>query len=373
MPGDDPSSQRRRLRAELRKARGAARLTQRDAAERLAWSESKLIRIENGAVGLSVTDLQAMLKLYGVTNRQAVADLAEAARGSRGSSWWSRYRDVVSPQFALYLGQEASASSIRVFHPFLIPGLLHTDDYAYELIRVHCSDEEARHIVDMRRQRQQQLLGHPDSPELTFVLGEEALYRWIGGPAVMRRQLEHLLDLGWQPGISVSVIPFDAGAHPGLLGSFILLGFDDPAENLLFVEGLSGDLVSRADEEKVDRFAMHFEMMRDRALSAGQARALIERLIERFGEAGSGGSSEAKRPEIGGLSTWTGAASRSADAREDRWRSSGGNTRNLPSCAPLTRLPSLASSPGPSATGAAPSASPRSSAAYFSSLSSALL
>jgi hypothetical protein len=254
---------------------------------------------------------------------QAVADLAEAARGSRGSSWWSRYRDVVSPQFAVYLGQEASASSIRVFHPFLIPGFLHTDEYAYELLRVHCSDEEARHIVDMRRERQQHLLGHADSPELIFVLGEEALYRWIGGPAVMRRQLEHLLDLGGRPGVSVAAIPFSAGAHAGLLGPFILLGVDDPAENLLFVEGLSGDLVSRGEEEKVDRFSKHFDVMLGQALPAGQARALIERLTEKFGEAGNGGPGEAAPPGIEGLSRWAGAASGSAEAREDRWRSSG--------------------------------------------------
>lgn len=373
MPGDDPSSQRRKLKADLRKARAAAGLTQREAAERLAWSESKLIRIENGAVGLSVTDLQAMLKLYGVTNKQAVAHLTVAARGSRGSSWWSRYRDVVSPQFALYLGQEASASTIRVFHPFLVPGLLHTDEYAYELLRVHCTDEEARHIVDMRLQRQQHLLAHADSPELIFVLGEEALYRWIGGPAVMQRQLKHLLDLGGQPGISVAVIPFNAGAHPGLLGPFILLSFDDPAEDLLFVEGLSGDLVSRADEEKVDRFTKHFDVMRDHALSADRARTLIERLIENFGEAGDSNSAEAEQPRIEGLSTWIGDVSRSADAREDRWRSSGDDALSLRSRRPQARVRSLAYSPGPSATGAGPSASPRSSAAYFSSLSSASL
>ena len=373
MPGGNPSSQRRKLKAGLQKARGAAGLTQREAAQRLDWSESKLIRVENGEVSVSVTDLRAMLQLYGVTDQQAIEDLADAARGSRGSSWWSGYRDVVSPKFALYLGQEASASSIRVFHPFLIPGLLHTDDYAFELLRVHCGDEAARRIVEMRRQRQLNLLGHGDSPEVTFIFGEEALHRWIGSPAVMQRQLQYLLDASEQNAISVEVIPFSAGAHPGLLGSFILLGFEDPAEHLLFVEGLSGDLVSRGDQEKVDRFTRYFDAMRKQALPADQAKALIEQLIEEFRRGGNYGSGEATQAAAKGLGVTTGTASKSADAREDRWRTLSGGVRNLPSRRPQARIQSLASSPGPSATGGAPFASSRFSAAYFSSLSSALL
>ena len=144
MPGGDTSSQRRKLMAGLRRARSAAGLTQRVAAERLNWSQSKLIRIENGAVGISVTDLRAMLQLYRVTDQQSIEDLSNAALHSRGLSWWSRFRDVVSPQFATYLGQEASASSIAVFHPFLIPGLLHTREYATALLEPHTRGQQAQ-------------------------------------------------------------------------------------------------------------------------------------------------------------------------------------------------------------------------------------
>lgn len=373
MPGGDPSSQRRKLKTELQKARGATGLTQREAAQRLDWSESKLIRVENGAVGLSVTDLQALLQLYRVTDRQAVAELSNAARGSRGSSWWSRYRDIVSPKFAFYLGQEASASSIRVFHPFLIPGLLHTEEYAFELLRVHCGDEAACRIVDMRRQRQQNLLRHADSPKMISVFGEEALHRWIGSPAVMQRQLQYLLDASEQAAITLEIIPFRAGAHPGLLGSFILLDFQDSAESLVFVEGLSGDLVSRGDKEKVDRFTRHFDTMRKQALPADQAKALIEQMIEKFRQVEGSEPGEAAQPAAGRLSPTTGKAPESADAREDRWRSSGDDVRSLHSRLPQARIRSLAFSSGSAAIGAAPSASSRLSAAYFSSLSSALL
>ena len=369
MPGGDASSQRRKLMAELRRARSGAGLTQRIAAERLSWSQSKLIRIENGAVGISVTDLRAMLQLYGVTDQQSIDDLSDAALHSRGLSWWSRFRDVVSPQFATYLGQEASASSIGVFHPFLIPGLLHTREYATALLEPHTSGQHAQRIVQMRLQRQERLLGHEDSPEAVFVFGEEALYRWIGSPAVMERQLQHVLDVSEQPGITVEVIPFTAGAHAGLLGPFILLGFDDPSESLLFIEGISGDLVSRGDEGKVTELSRHFTAMREQALSASRARALIGQLIGRFGEAAKDGTDEAVQPDSGRLSAADDTSSWSADAREDRWGSLGDGTGDETPRPPQARIRSSPSSPGFSRTPTAPSAAPSSSAVSCSVLS----
>lgn len=369
MPGGDTSSQRRKLMAGLRRARSAAGLTQRVAAERLSWSQSKLIRIENGAVGISVTDLRAMLQLYKVTDQQSIEDLANAAMHSRGLSWWSPFRDVISPQFATYLGQEASASSIGVFHPFLIPGLLHTREYATALVEPHTSGQRAQRIVQMRLQRQESLLGHEDSPGAVFVFGEEALYRWIGSPAVMQRQLQHLLDISEQPGITVEVIPFTAGAHAGLLGPFILLGFDDPSENLLFVEGISGDLVSRSDEDRVTQFIEHFTAMREQALPASQARALIGQLIRRFGEAGGDGMDEAVQPDSGRLSAASDTSSWSADAREDRWRPLGDSTGDQTPYPPRARTRSSPSSPGFSRTTTAPSAVPSFSAVSCSLLS----
>jgi transcriptional regulator with XRE-family HTH domain len=365
MPGGTPSSQRRKLKAELQKARSAAGLTQREVAQRLDWSESKLIRVENGEVGLSVTDLRALLRLYEVTDRHVIADLSEAARGSRGSSWWSKFRDVVPPKFALYLGQEASATSIRVFHPFLVPGLLHTEQYAFETLRVVYGDSRARRIVEMRQQRQQSLLGHPDSPELTFVFGEEALHRLIGSTEVMIGQLEHLVRAARQTGTSVEVMPFTAGAHPGLLGQFILLGFEDPAQDLLFVEGISGTLVSRSDREKVDQFSTYFDVVRKQAFRGDRAVSLFEQLIEKFRSAAVNGSGKATQASGEYLSATTSNASRQDDAREDRWRPLGDDVRN--------QLQSSSFSPGPSATGAARPASSRSPAACLASLSSALL
>jgi transcriptional regulator with XRE-family HTH domain len=279
---DDPSIHRRRLRIELRKARESVNLTQREASDALDWSVSKLIRIEAGTQGVSVTDLRAMLQLYKVTDEVTINALTEAARGSRGQSWWSRYREVVSPQLAQYLGHEGSASSIRTFHPLVVPGLLQTDEYATELLRVRVPADRTRRLVDLRIERQENLFERPDPPELSFIIGEEALHRPIGGAAVMRRQLRRLLDVSTLPTTSVQVIPFEAGAHPGLVGPFILLGFGDSGEDVLFLEGAGGDLVNRDDIDMTVQFLEYFETLRSMALPDDEARALIERQIGQF-------------------------------------------------------------------------------------------
>ena len=365
MPGDETSSQRRKLMAELRRVRNTAGLTQRAAAERLSWSQSKLIRIENGAVGVSVTDLQAMLQLYGVTDAATIEDLSDAALHSRGTSWWSGFRDVVSPQFATYLRQEGSASSIGAFHPHLIPGLLHTEEYAAGLLEPHTTAEKAHRIVQMRQQRQQSLLGREDALEAVFMFGEEALYRWIGGPAVMQRQLQHLLDISERPGITMQVIPFTAGAHAGLMGPFVLLGFDNPGERLLFVEGISGDLVSRGDEDKVTEFSAHFATMREQALPADRAMALIRQLIQRFAEA-EDRTDEAVQPTLGCLSAAAGTASWSAEVKGGSWRFLIDGVVNPSPHRPKPRTQFTPSSPGFSRIGTASSASSQLSASRSS-------
>jgi hypothetical protein len=210
--------------------------------------------------------------------------LTEAARGSKGQSWWSQYRDVVSPPFAQYLGHEGSAKSIRIFHPFLIPGLLQTQEYAVELLRVHLGARQTKRVVELRMKRQDSLLSQVGHPDVAFILGEESLYRWIGGPAVMRRQLQSLLEINTRPGITVQIVPFIAGAHPGLIGSFVLLGLAGSAEEILFLEGANGDMVSRADQERILKFGEHFEVARGLALPDDQAVALIHRQIRRLNQ-----------------------------------------------------------------------------------------
>jgi hypothetical protein len=198
-------------------------------------------------------------------------------------TWWSGYRDVVTKQYGQLLGYEGSASYIRAFHPLLIPGLLHTDEYAFELRRVRMSEEQARRLVNLLVERQERLFDQPKPLETTFVFGEEALNRLIGGPTIMRRQLRHLLEVAERPTVSMQIVPFSIGAHAGLIGPFTLLGLQDSGEDLLFFEGAVGDVVNRDDEEMIISFTDEFEKLRSLALSEGETTTLINRMIEQIG------------------------------------------------------------------------------------------
>jgi transcriptional regulator with XRE-family HTH domain len=273
---NDPAAPRRMLMAELRAARGEAGLTREAAVMRLDWSLSKLVRIESGDQGVSGTDLEAMLHLYNVTDEQRISELRQLARGTRLHSWWIGYREYISRQFGQYLGLEDSASRIRAFHPMLVPALLHTNDYAFELLRARMSEKEAKALVDLRTERQERLLGRPASPRMEFVFGEEALTgRPIGRLEVMERQLRRLLELAVLPHISIRVVPLSVGAHPGLSGSFILLSLKETGEELLFLEGAGSDLVSRDNPQIIDPFIGYFKALTDLALSEDRTISLI--------------------------------------------------------------------------------------------------
>jgi transcriptional regulator with XRE-family HTH domain len=277
----DPSVLRRKLATALRKARENAHFSQREAAEALDWSLSKLIRIEKGAQGLSVTDLKALFDLYQVADEQLITDLSAAARGSRGQSWWNGYRDIVSPHFAQYLGHESIASSLQHFHPLVVPGLLQTEAYAAAVLGAHPEPERTRRVVELRMERQERLFARRDLT-CTFIVNEEVLHRWIGGPRVMRQQLQRLRDVAGQPNMSLQVVPFCAGAHPGMRGSFILLSLGETAEDLLFLESVSGDYLTRDDPEQIAKYAAHFETLRELALPDEQKNSLLSELIDRI-------------------------------------------------------------------------------------------
>ncbi|MEI5523208.1 helix-turn-helix transcriptional regulator [Streptomyces brasiliscabiei] len=254
----DPSLNRRRLRIELRKARESAGQTQRDAAQGLEWSLSKVIRIEAGTVSLGVTDLRAMLQQYGVTDAVLVAELEEAARGSKGQSWWAQYSDLVSPQFAQYLGYEGAAATIRMYNPIVLPGLLHTEDYATALLSARTAEARVRRQVELRVTRQERLLDGDSGPETDIVLDEASVRRAVGGPAVMRRQLDHIKTVAAHPRVSLRLLPFSAGAHYGTTTPFILLGFKDD-DDLLYIEGPTGGLTNRDDLGLTARYQECFE------------------------------------------------------------------------------------------------------------------
>jgi transcriptional regulator with XRE-family HTH domain len=274
---EDPAYYRRRVRDALRKARERAGLTQRQASDALDWSMSKLVRIEAGTVGVSTTDLKALLALYRTSNQAEIDTLAEMARVTRRRPWFSKYQRILNPAFAQYLGYESSASVIRGFQPLTIPGLMQTDDYARAIL-----DASRASYIDERaelRGARQELLDREDCPQIFYVLDEAALHRRVGGAAVMRGQLRQLKTLTGHPRISVQVIPFTAGAHSSMSGSFTILEFADWDEDVLYQETPRGSVTNREDQDLVVEYRERFDLLRIASLGEPETGELIDELI----------------------------------------------------------------------------------------------
>jgi len=272
-----PIVQRRRLRTELRAARQKAELTQDQVASALDWSLSKVIRIEAGSVGISTTDLKALLGVYGIDDQEHIDKLVALGKAARERGWWSNYRDVLSTELLQLIEYESAAVITRNFEPLLVPGLLQTEEYARAILPDHAPTDNVEGLVKIRMKRQE-LLDRPDGPLLFFILDEAVIRRLVGGKDAMRRQLLRLIELGRRPNVTIEVVPFSAGAHPGLRGPFVVLEFPAPEDDdVLYLENSGGDLISREEPDQVLPYREVFEQLREISLGpAGSAEYLRE-------------------------------------------------------------------------------------------------
>jgi transcriptional regulator with XRE-family HTH domain len=269
-----PTVRRRRLALELRRLRESAKLTCEEVAERLECSASKISRVETGRVSVSPRDVRDMLEIYGVPEDQRDS-LVQLARESRQKGWWHAYGDSVQPHFATLLGLESAASEIRIYEVNLIPGLLQTEDYARAVLAagmVNSSRTEIERSVALRMERQQ--VTNANMPKVWTVLDEAALRRQVGGPEVMRVQLEHLRELSAMPNVSLQVIPFGGGAHPAIL---VFPERVDP--DVVYLEDLTSALWLE-DVDQVDRYNVFFNHLRATALSFENSAALMTAVLK---------------------------------------------------------------------------------------------
>ena len=276
-----PLVARRRLRQELRSARTNLGQTQEQVAKAMDWSLSKLIRIESGSVGISTNDLKALLRHFDITGQQQITKLLMLGRLSRERPWWSFHREYISPELGELIDYEAAASTIRSFQPLLIPGLLQTAEYAHAVVaqfRPEVNPDRLDRVIDVRMTRQK-VLDRDDAPEMAFILDEAALRRWIGGRDVMRRQIEYLASVASRHKLSVEVVPFDAGVHPGLQGPFVILDFADEADaSLLYLEISSGEVIKRGNPEDYAVYLDKFEQLSKLSLGPAESVKFLNKI-----------------------------------------------------------------------------------------------
>lgn len=278
----NPTVRRRRLGQELRRLRELKGMTAEEVAERLLVSQSKISRLENGRRSISQRDVRDLCGVYEVEDQRIVDSLMQMAKDSRQQGWWHAFGDI---PYSVYIGLETDAESLRTYEPQIITGLLQTRAYAEALIQgalpeTSVADIEKR--VQVRIRRQERIAADNNPLRLWVVLDEASLRRVVGGKQVMREQLEHVAEMSQLPHITVQVLPFDVGAHPGINGQYSILEFADAADSsVVYIEGVTSDLYLEKALD-VQKYTVMYEHLRAQALNVEQSRQLIEDVAKEY-------------------------------------------------------------------------------------------
>ena len=273
------------LGAQLRRLREASGTTREKAGYAIRGSESKISRMELGRVGFKERYVADLLSLYGVTDTRQRAQLLALAQDANTPGWWHRYHDLLPGWFQPYLGLEAAASLIRTYEVQFVPGLLQTEEYARAVIRLghgRASTGEIERRVRLRMARQQ-IVTRLDPPQLWAVVDEGALRRPIGGPAVMRDQLDALIATTRRPRIRLQVIPFHVGGHAAAGGAFTILRFADAdLPDVVYLEQLTSALYLDKRED-IDQYASALGRLYIDAAPPDRTAAILDRIQDEIG------------------------------------------------------------------------------------------
>ncbi|MGW2383977.1 helix-turn-helix domain-containing protein [Streptomyces sp. SX92] len=250
--------------------RERAGLRREEAARILRVAPGTVRRMEMAEVALKIPYLQLLLKAYGITDQEAEAFVQLAEEANR-PGWWQRFHDVLPGWFSMHVSLEGAAALIRQYEPHFVPGLLQTEDYARGVLRSgaigQTSPEDIERHVALRMERQG-LLTRQDAPRLWVVMDETVLRRPVGGPEVMRAQIDKLLDATKLPNVTLQVAPFANGPHPGTYGPFVLFRFAvSELPDMVYSEYLTGAVYLDARVE----VATHLEVMDRMAAQAATA------------------------------------------------------------------------------------------------------
>lgn len=271
-----PTLAARRLGRELNRLRTEAGLSLDEASARTGLSTSKISRSENALVRVTGDDARTMCEAYGA-DASTVERLATLARNSRKRGWWVPYK--VDDHLAAFLELEDEAVSESAWTIDIVTGLLQTEDYTHALVRAgnpHMSAEDVEARVELRMRRQERRL---NDIMLWAVIGEPALMYPVGGPEVMRRQLEHLLVAAERPNVVVQILPFGAGASVAMGYPFHLFDLGDRGPLTAHVDYYTGSVFVE-DKEEVEQYNRMFRHLTASALSAADSRHRIVRAVE---------------------------------------------------------------------------------------------
>lgn len=276
---------RRQLATRLRELREASGLTLTEVSEQIEVNQGSLSRIETGERGTTPVLVRALLDCYAVTDTELRDDILDLVRADKEQQkpWWRKYSTVLTPtRYDGYLALEAGAVVLANYQPLLVPGLLQTEDYARAVIaqmRPDLGADQVDALVKVRMERQESRLAGERPAELRAVLDEAVLHRVIGSPAVMRQQCARLVEVGEQPNVTVQLLPFTLGTHPGLYGPFVILTFPQPTAPLVWLENPNNSVYLESQSD-VQNYTDTFDQLRASALSPAETLTRLARTAE---------------------------------------------------------------------------------------------
>ncbi|MEU6572486.1 DUF5753 domain-containing protein [Streptomyces sp. NPDC046805] len=275
--GIAPTVRRVVLSHQLAQLRKEAGVSLDEAAGLIHTTALTVRRIERAEFAVRLVYVQQLLPYY-LRDRPAeereriTADLLELAGDANQPGWWADYRDAMPTWLSPLLSLEDEASLIRSYNPHFVPGILQTAEYARAQLLMGAPDAPAEQIeraVQVRLLRQERLERHTTPVRLWLLLEQNVFARPVGDAAVMRGQMDRLLDLWDQEHITLQVLPFTSGAHPGAYGAYSLYRLRTQVlPDVVYVENLTrGSYIDDPDEvgtylETLDRMAGSYAVSR---------------------------------------------------------------------------------------------------------------
>lgn len=289
MAQGSPIVRRRELGAQLRRLRDENGMSVKQVTERLMCSPSKVSRIETGQRSATLRDVRDLCDLYGVTDQTERDHLMNLAREAREQGWWQVYE--LPEAYSTYIGLEAEALSIKDYDSAVVPGLLQIADYARALFEepppqqpptAELTSAAINQRLEVRLKRQSLLADQGNLQFFWAILDEAVLHRVVGSKSIMRTQLERIVEIVQSPKVTVQIVPYSAGAHPGLNSTFNILEFPSGVSDVVYVEGvIDRPYVERPDE--LERYRRIFGRMCQIAMTPEQSVELISKIRESYG------------------------------------------------------------------------------------------
>ncbi len=276
-PVGAPTVRRMVLGRRLQELRENAGVSYEQAAAALDVTHSTIRRMEKAEVSLKILYVDRLLRTYGVDDPNEIDAFLTLAREANQAGWWHRYRDVLPDWFSAHVSLEEDAALIRSYEPQYVPGLLQTADYARSTLRLglpNASEEEIEKLVDLRVQRQA-LLEKENPPLLWAVMDEAVFRRRPTDPAMLRAQIDHLIEATSRPNVTLQVMPFAAGPHPAMYGPFCIFRFRFPElPDIVYCESLTG-AVYIDDRDDVSGYLEALDRMCAQAAPAPSTEAIL--------------------------------------------------------------------------------------------------